>query len=175
MTPSLAESLSALLLRDLAAFRRPIEAFPDDRGPWTAVPGVPNTAGTLALHAAGNLRHFVGAALGGTGYVRDRAAEFARRDVSRAELVKELEVAEREVKAALAALDPAALGAEHPAPPAGLRVTTGDYLVHLATHLAFHLGQADTHRRAVTGDATSVSPVSVREIASVRVSESVKA
>ncbi|MGH7585262.1 MAG: DinB family protein [Gemmatimonadales bacterium] len=174
MTPTLPQTLGALLSRDLAAFRRTIAAFPDDRGPWTPVPGVPNTAGTLALHAAGNLRHFVGAALGGTGYVRDRAAEFARRDVSRAELVEGLEAAEREVKATLAALDPATLEAEHPMPPTGLRVTTADYLIHLATHLSFHLGQADTHRRAVTGDTASVSPVSVRELASARVSESVK-
>lgn len=174
MTPTLPQTLSALLSRDLAAFRRTIAAFPDDRGPWTPVPGVPNTAGTLALHAAGNLRHFVGAALGGTGYARDRAAEFARRDVSRAKLVEGLEAAEREVKAALAALDPAVLEAEYPLPPAGLRVSTGDYLIHLATHLAFHLGQADTHRRAVTGDTASVNPVSVRELASARVSESVQ-
>ena len=174
MTPTLAHTLSALFSRDLAAFRRTIAAFPDDRGPWTPVPGVPNSAGTLALHAAGNLRHFVGAALGGTGYLRDRAAEFGRRDVSRAELVEELEAAEREVKATLATLDPAVLEAEHPMPPTGLRVTTADYLLHLATHLSFHLGQADTHRRAVTGDTASVDPVSVREFASARVSESVK-
>ena len=170
MPPALAESLATLFARDLAAFRRTIAAFPDDRGPWTPVPGVPNTAGTLALHAAGNLRHFVGAALGGTGYVRDRAAEFTRRDVSRAELVAGLEAAEQEVKATLAALDPAALEAEHPVPPAGLRVSTADYLIHLATHLSFHLGQADVHRRAVTGDTASVNPVSVRELASARVS-----
>jgi hypothetical protein len=174
MTPTLLQTLSALYSRDLAAFRRTVEAFPDDRGPWAEIPGVPNTAGTLALHAAGNLRHFVGAALGGTGYVRDRAAEFARRDVPRAELVAGLVEAEREVQATLAALDPAALEREHPAGPTGLRVTTGDFLLHLATHLSFHLGQADIHRRAVTGDATSVNPVGVREIASARVSESVK-
>ena len=171
---SLPQTLSALLARDLAAFRRTVAAFPDDRGPWTPVPGVPNTAGTLALHAAGNLRHFIGAVLGHTGYVRDREAEFSRRDVPRAELIALLEAAERESVAALAALDQGMLAAEYAAPAGGLRVGTADFLVHLATHLAFHLGQADLHRRAVTGDGASVGPVSVRELASARVSETVK-
>jgi hypothetical protein len=33
-------------------------------------------------------------------------------------------------------------------------------MLHLATHLAFHLGQIGYLRRAVTGDATSSGPVS---------------
>src|SRR5690349_19148526 len=35
-----------------------------------------NSVGHLVLHLAGNLNHFVGAQLGGTGYVRDREREF---------------------------------------------------------------------------------------------------
>ena len=36
-----------------------------------------NSIGHLILHLTGNLNHFVGAQLGGTGYVRDRDREFA--------------------------------------------------------------------------------------------------
>jgi hypothetical protein len=39
---------------------------------------------------AGNLQHFIGSVLGNTGYVRDRAAEFARRSGNRAEVIAEL-------------------------------------------------------------------------------------
>src|SRR5439155_5610342 len=35
-----------------------------------------NSIGHLILHLTGNLNHFVGAHLGGTGYVRDREREF---------------------------------------------------------------------------------------------------
>jgi hypothetical protein len=33
-------------------------------------------------------------------------------------------------------------------------------------HLGYHLGQIDYHRRIVTGDATTVDTVSVRELPS---------
>ncbi|MDT8341697.1 MAG: hypothetical protein RQ751_09320, partial [Longimicrobiales bacterium] len=71
--------LRAILLRDLAALRRELLAYPDESQIWALPPGAPNSAGTLALHMAGNLHHFVGAVLGGEGYVRDREAEFADR------------------------------------------------------------------------------------------------
>src|SRR3954468_4108577 len=35
-----------------------------------------NSVGHLVLHLTGNLNHFVGAQLGGSGYVRDREREF---------------------------------------------------------------------------------------------------
>src|SRR4051794_11155991 len=35
-----------------------------------------NSIGHLVLHLTGNLNHFIGAQLGGTGYVRDREREF---------------------------------------------------------------------------------------------------
>jgi len=96
-----AADLAALLDRDLRALRRELEAYPDERQIWQQVPGLPNTAGTLALHLAGNLQHYIGAQFGGTGYVRDRDAEFARRGVSRAELVAEIERARVAIRTGL--------------------------------------------------------------------------
>src|SRR6186713_2326213 len=72
-------SIAALLQRELAGFEREIGLFPDDETLWRTMPGVPNSAGNLALHVAGNLQHFVGAVLGGSAYVRDRNGEFSRR------------------------------------------------------------------------------------------------
>ena len=163
----LTRSVAAILARDLRAVRREVEAYPDERQLWQEVPGLPNTAGTLVLHLAGNIRHFIGARLGGDGYVRDRAAEFARRDVSRAELLRGTGEAERSL-AALASLDDAALAAEFPDAIGGSRVATGDLLVHLVAHLTFHLGQIDYHRRVVTGRPEGVGAVAVREMASAR-------
>src|SRR3989442_15671856 len=80
--------IAAILRRDLGALRREIEAYADERDIWRVAPGISNCAGTLALHLGGNIQFFVGAVLAGTGYVRDRDAEFARRDVPRAELLR---------------------------------------------------------------------------------------
>ncbi len=132
------------------------------------MPGISNVAGTLVLHLAGNLQHYLGARLGRTGYLRDRPAEFARRNVPRAELLHEIEAARVSVKAALAGLTEPEITAEYPEVVGGSRVATGDYLVHLATHFAYHLGQIDYHRRVVTGSAFAVDAIRPSELSSAR-------
>ena len=158
--------MAALLSRELRTLQRELEAYPSDALIWTHPAGFPNTTGTLALHAAGNLQHFVGAVLGQTGYVRNRDAEFTRRDVPRAELLRELGVAIEVVERVLAALPASALEEWYPLPVAKRRVRTDEFLVHLATHLAYHVGQADYHRRAVTGENRGVNAVAPAELPS---------
>ena len=158
-------SLRAILTRDLQSFRRELELFPDPSRLGAVLPGVSNSAANLALHVAGNLQHFLGAVLGGSGYVRDRDAEFARRDPSLEELLAELARAEEAVATVLPRLDAAALAAPYPAAPGGIQVSTGACLVQLAAHLAFHLGQAGYLRRALTGDPRSSGAMGWKELA----------
>ena len=160
----LLRDLRLLLLRDLRSFRREIELFPDDAGPWRRVPGIANPAANLALHAAGNLRYFVGSLLGDTGYRRDREAEFGRRSGTRAELATELASAEAVIDRVLGALLPHRLAEPFPETLRGLQASTGTILLHLATHLAFHLGQAGYHRRALLADSRSSGAMSVDEL-----------
>src|SRR5687768_7793652 len=135
------ESLRTLIIRELRAVQRELDLYPDDASVWKAIPGVPNTGGTLALHLAGNLQHFIGAILGRTGYVRDRDAEFARRDVPRAELKAGLDAAIAAVERTLDALPPGALDGPYPEPIAKKSVHAGTFGLHLLSHLAYHLGQ----------------------------------
>ena len=162
---------ASILERDLNALRREVEAYPDEADLWRSIPGIANPAGTLVLHLAGNLQHFIGSQLGGTDYLRDRAAEFARRDVSRAELLREIEAARAAVRAGLSRLSEARLTEEWPGPIAGMRVATGEYLMHLTTHMAYHLGQVDFHRRTVTGNPTVIGAMRPDELSSARASE----
>lgn len=164
----LLQSVAAILDRDLRALRREVEAYPDERGLWQEVPGISNVAGTLVLHLAGNLQHYLGARLGQTGYVRDRPAEFARRDVPRSELLRQIEAARAAVKAALSRVAAIDLDTEFPEAIAAKRVGTGDYLIHLTTHFAYHLGQIDYHRRIVTGNAFAVDAIRPGELSSAR-------
>jgi hypothetical protein len=161
-------SIAGILDRDLATLRREVEAYPDERDLWREVPGIANVGGTLALHLAGNLQHYFGARLANSGYVRDRPAEFARRNVPRSELVGEIEAARAAVKAACAAVKPTQLEVEFPEVIGDSRLQTGDYLVHLAVHFAYHLGQLDYHRRVVTGVNSSVGAVRPAELSSAR-------
>jgi len=164
----LRHALETLIVRELRAIRRELEAYPDDATVWRPIPGVPNTGGTLALHVAGNLRHFFGAILARDGYVRDREAEFARRDVPRGELLAGIDAAIESVERTLRALTDDALRAPYPEPIAKRTVSTAVFVTHLASHLAYHLGQMDIHRRAVTGDGRGVDAVSVRELPEMR-------
>ena len=141
-------------------------AYQDEGDIRRSVPGLPNTAGTIALHVAGNLQHFVGAQLGKSGYVRDREAEFGRRDVPVSEMVKELDRTVAALGAAFAKLEEEAMDRPFPQEIAGVRPTVGEFLVHLVAHLAYHLGQIDYHRRCVTGDATTAGVLSPRDLKS---------
>src|SRR5918994_2815325 len=159
------DAVGSILDRDLRALRREVEAYPDEADLWRVVPGTTNSAGTLVLHLAGNLQHFFGARLGRTGYVRDRPAEFSRR-VERAELFREIEAAQAAVSAGLASLATSQLMSEFPEAVADARLTTGEYLVHLVTHCAYHLGQIDYHRRFVTGDDRTIGAMRPGELSS---------
>jgi uncharacterized damage-inducible protein DinB len=158
MTP-LGSLISGILTRDLVSLRKEIEAYPADQDLWRDAEGITNPGGTLALHLTGNLQHFIGAVLGNTGYVRNRDAEFAERDVPRAEVLHRIDAAVAAVRETLSRLTDADLAREYPLPIGKTRVETGDFLIHLATHLTYHLGQVDYHRRMVTRSGTTVSTV----------------
>lgn len=160
----LTDDLSTILCRDLRALAREVAAYPDDAAVWRDVPGLPNSAGVLARHLAGNIRHYVGTALGGGAYVRDRADEFAARGLPRSAIVAEVEAARAEVERVIPGLTAAQLDADLPVPVGGHRVGTRRFLLHLGAHLAYHLGQVDYHRRLVATGAGSVNAMAVEEL-----------
>jgi uncharacterized damage-inducible protein DinB len=156
------DALRRMFRRDIAALRREVDAYPDDASLWQLVPGIANSGGTLALHIAGNLRHFIGAALGNSGYVRNRDEEFSARNAARAYVVEQLADAEHTVDRVLRDFDASRLADEFPAPlPADMRARIGPFLMHLAVHLGYHLGQVDYHRRMVTGSPETVGTLAM--------------
>ena len=161
----LVHGIRLVLVRELTAFQREIEMFPDDELVWRAPPGISNSAGNLALHVAGNLQHFVGAVLGASGYVRAREREFSRRSGTRAELVQELARAIEAVRSVLPGVPTEALSRTFPDHVYGIEVPTRLFLLHLVTHLAHHLGQAGYLRRALTGENRVSGAIAVLELA----------
>ena len=155
----LLQNLKALYLREISTLGRELDLYPDDASVWKELPGLPNPAGTLFLHLAGSLQHFFGATFGHTGYVRDRAAEFSRRGVPRSEIRQELSGARQGVLAGFANLTENHLGQLFPVRYADGEFSTRLTLLQFLTHLAYHLGQIDYHRRVVTGDRTSAHAI----------------
>jgi len=156
---ALGRNLAILLVRELEAFERELDLFPDDESVWRAAPGIPNAAGNLALHVAGNLQYYVGTVLGGTGYVRNRELEFGRRSGPRSDVKAEIRAAIRAVEQTLPDLPEERFAAEYPEPVNGFRFPTDRFLMHLCAHAGFHLGQAGYARRAVTLQTQSSGPV----------------
>lgn len=160
------EWLRRVFLRDLAALAAQVEAYLAEEDLWKPVPGITNPAGTLVLHLAGNLQYFIGAQLGGTGYIRDRDAEFATRDVSRSDLLAAVEQARRAVEAGLSRVAGGSLDEAYPMAFGDARPSVGQFLAHLVSHLAYHLGQIDYHRRVVTGQPSLPGMLSIQALES---------
>jgi uncharacterized damage-inducible protein DinB len=98
-----------------------------------------NSVGHLVLHLTGNLNHFVGAQLGGTGYVRDREREFAETErPPKAVLLANLDAAAAVFRHVVEGLSAEQLAAPHPEKRFGSVCST---LVHLVSHFALHRGQ----------------------------------
>jgi len=170
MSPStrspLATWITQIVDRELAGFERELALFPDDAAVWQTVPGITNSAGNLVLHICGNLQHFIGHRIGGSGYLRDREAEFSRRDVPRVALVAELQLTAAAVRSALQQLTDEQLSQPFPEAVGGVTMNTGLFITHLVSHIGFHLGQAGYLRRALTGDNRSASPLPLKPLAS---------
>ena len=98
-----------------------------------------NSVGHLVLHLTGNLNHFVGGQLGGTGYIRDREREFTEsRLPSKADALKGLDEAVATFRRIVSGLDAEQLAAAHPEARFGVVIKA---LTHLLTHFALHRGQ----------------------------------
>ncbi|OLD15345.1 MAG: hypothetical protein AUJ01_12395 [Acidobacteria bacterium 13_1_40CM_3_65_5] len=158
------EWITNVITRELKALRREIESYPSDAELWEIPAGIANPGGNLALHLAGNLQYFVGNVLGKNGYVRNRDAEFASRDVPRAELLREIDNAIVAVEAGMSRLSEADLAKPFPEKVGGVSSSTGAFLAHFATHLAYHLGQVDYHRRILTGEGKTVKAMALTEL-----------
>ncbi len=159
--------IAVLLVRELEGFQRELALFPDDESVWRACKGVTNPAGNLALHVAGNVRHFIGTVLGSTGYVRNREAELTVRSGERREVIAQLADAIRTVEDVLPRLSEAQLDAvfSHPGLPPSL--STRRFLLHLCVHAGYHLGQAGYLRRVLTADTRTSGALALPPLSSM--------
>jgi len=139
--------MARLFARDISKLRNEISLYPGDASLWQQAAGITNTGGTLSLHLCGNLRHFIGHVLGGTGYVRERDKEFSTRDLTRSELTAQIDLTAAEVQAALSGFPEIRMQEEFPKDIGGAITSTEYALLHLYGHLSYHLGQINYHRR----------------------------
>jgi len=143
------ETLKTLFNRDLNKLKTEIESYENESSIWKIDKNISNSAGNLCLHLIGNLNTYIGAELGKTGYIRNRPLEFSLKDIPKSELIEKIEATIQVVNSTLETLNDTDLEKNYPQIVFEKEMTTGFFLIHLATHLGYHLGQINYHRRLV--------------------------
>ena len=139
--------LRQLFQRDLTRLHDEVSAYKSEAKLWVASGEITNSGGNLCLHLVGNLNTFICGELGNSGYVRDRPAEFNAKNIPRETLLQQVLNTQALVDQTLANLSPDILEKEYSVKLRPEKLTTGLFLTHLATHLSYHLGQLNYHRR----------------------------
>ncbi|GAA3589969.1 DinB family protein [Flavivirga amylovorans] len=141
------KSLTKIFTRDLNKLKTEMMSYKQEENLWFLDKEITNSAGNLCLHIVGNINHFIGAILGDTGYVRQRDLEFSLKNIVRTELIQQIDDTIQLVEHVLAKLSDIDLEKKYPLEVFNKPMTTDYFLIHLTTHLSYHLGQINYHRR----------------------------
>ena len=145
-------ALVELFNRDLDALKKEINSYSNESILWVTKSDIKNSPGNLCLHICGNLQHFIGSVLGNTGYVRNRDAEFNKKNVPKNELLISIDTTKEVIQNVLESLSENQLEKDYPIDVFKKKMTTTFFLIHLAGHLNYHLGQINYHRRLLDMD-----------------------
>lgn len=146
------ESLIRIFDRDLLKLEEEISLYPTEESVWRVSENIKNSGGNLCLHLCGNLQHYIGAILGNTDYQRNRDLEFSAKGISRKIVIEEVSKTRAVVKTVLTNIDAITLESVYPVEVFAYSMTTTYFLIHLAAHLGYHLGQVNYHRRLCSVD-----------------------
>ncbi|REJ78899.1 MAG: DUF1572 domain-containing protein [Acidobacteria bacterium] len=142
-------SIRDLFVRDLRSAAEEIDSYPSDESLWEVREGINNSGGNLGLHLAGNINHFFGSVLGSSDYERNRDLEFSSKGASREAVSDALRNAAGVVQDVLDSMSDEDLRNDFPEQFGGKTVSNAWMIAHLLTHLNYHLGQINYHRRLV--------------------------
>jgi len=145
----LTDTLIALFQRDLNKIIEEINMYKAESNLWKVEGTITNSAGCLCIHLIGNLNHFIGAILGNSGYIRQRDLEFSIKDIPRSELIAQIKNTIVVIENTLESLTASDLHSAYKLQVFNEVMTTEYFLVHLNTHLSYHLGQINYHRRLI--------------------------
>lgn len=139
--------LKSLFTRDLNKLYNEIQLYNDETTIWKTDMQIANSAGNLCLHLVGNLNTYIGKEIGNASYVRNREQEFSLKNIPREQLLSQDKATIDIVNIAFDKLNDKMLKNKYPVLVFEEKTTTGYMLTHLATHLNYHLGQINYHRR----------------------------
>jgi Protein of unknown function (DUF1572). len=141
------DTLKWLFKRDLEKLKSELQQYQSEAHIWLVEKSIANSAGNLCLHLIGNLNTYIGAGLAKTSYVRQRDLEFSSTNIPLSTLLSQIDETIIVVEKGLSNVTQEQLSGDFPIviwdKPTGMEHT----LILLATHLNYHLGQINYHRR----------------------------
>lgn len=147
MNESQQEWLVELFERDLNRLIEELDQFENEDLLWLQPSGIKNSAGNLSIHICGNLQHFVGHILGKSGYIRQRDKEFSDKHIPLSNLKEEIIKTKEVLSNVVLNLSDDDLKTTFPLRLWNKSFATGFFLIHLHSHLNYHLGQINYFRR----------------------------
>lgn len=141
------EILKTLFNTDLDKLKLEIDSYNNESNIWHIERSILNSGGNLCLHLIGNLNTYIGAQIGKTNYIRDRELEFSNKFVPRITLIAQIDATITMINKTLDQLIDEDLKQEHPYLVFENKTSVAYLLIHLTTHLTYHLGQINYHRR----------------------------
>ncbi|MBK8944540.1 MAG: DinB family protein [Ignavibacteriae bacterium] len=141
------DNLIKIFERDLEKLISEIQLFEIEENLWIVMGDIKNSAGNLALHLCGNLKHFIGFRLGGFEYTRERDKEFSLKNISKNEIIQNINETKKIVLQTLNDFDESRFSEIYTEKISLGDVEIGHFLLHLITHLNYHLGQINYLRR----------------------------
>jgi uncharacterized damage-inducible protein DinB len=149
-----AQFAAEIFERELNKLIEEIKLYPNEDAIWKTAKGIQNSGGNLCLHICGNLQHFIGNVIGNSGYIRNRDKEFSATQIPSSELILEIQKTIKAVDSSFKSSPEIDLEEEYTAFPAHLlgkeKLTKGFFLMHLISHMDYHIGQINYHRRMIS-------------------------
>jgi hypothetical protein len=140
-------SLNKLFTKSLNQLKTELLAYQKEANIWLVEDGFSNSSGVLTKHLLGNLNHFIGAVIGNSGYVRNRDLEFENQSVPKEILLGEIDELIELLNRVFTDFEVNKLNESYPLQVFGEPMTYEYFMIHLLSHLNYHLGQINYHRR----------------------------
>ncbi|MGC4021658.1 MAG: DUF1572 family protein [Cyclobacteriaceae bacterium] len=143
------QELKKVFVKDLEKLKEEISLYTNEQNLWKIEKGIANSGGNLCLHLVGNLNNYIGAVMGKTGYIRNRDQEFSLKNIPQKKLITMVEETIVMMNSVLTTIKDDQLKEEYPLLVLKEKTSTGYFLFHLSSHLGYHLGQINYHRRLI--------------------------
>lgn len=142
------QALIELYQRDLNKLKKEISLYKSESNMWITDHEITNSGGNLCLHLIGNLKTFIGAAIANSGYIRQRELEFSAKDIGRSDMLAQIDETIDIVTQGLNQLsEEQMINSTFPIKIWAHETSMPFTLIHLHSHLNYHLGQINYHRR----------------------------